>query len=182
MSNSVHSADAPALYVGTYCKYSEGSLFGAWLYLEDYADADEFMKACRELHKDEAYPELMFQDYENFPRSLYSESAGVDNIAAIYEWMELDKDEREMLDAYESIHGEGDGSITDRARKASEAYFCTVDDAFCDWEDVAWEYVHQGCFGIDIPENLQYYFCWATLGRELHDSMSMADNGMVFWD
>ena len=182
MSIYSRSACAPALYVGTYHKYAEGSLFGEWLYLEDYADAEEFMEACRELHKDEADPELMFQDYENFPASLYSECAGLDNIAAIYEWMELDENEREMLQAYEEIHGEGSGSVTDRARTASDAYFCAVDAAFCSWEDVAWEYVHQGCFGIEIPPQLEYYFCWVTLGRELSQSMSMADNGMVFWD
>ena len=41
------------VYVGTYNKYNNGSLFGKWLDLSDYSDKDEFMEACRELHKDE---------------------------------------------------------------------------------------------------------------------------------
>ena len=41
------------VYVGTYGKYNNGSLFGAWLDLSDYADKEEFYEACRELHKDE---------------------------------------------------------------------------------------------------------------------------------
>ena len=55
------------VYVGTYGKYNNGSLFGAWLDLSDYADKEEFYEACRELHKDEEDAEFMFQDYENIP-------------------------------------------------------------------------------------------------------------------
>ena len=40
-----------SVYVGTYGKYNNGSLFGAWLDLSDYADKEEFYEACRELHK-----------------------------------------------------------------------------------------------------------------------------------
>lgn len=55
------------VYVGTYAKYNNGSLFGKWLDLSDYSDKEEFIEACWELHKDEEDPELMFQDYENIP-------------------------------------------------------------------------------------------------------------------
>ena len=37
------------VYVGTYAKYNNGSLFGAWLDLSDYSDKEEFYEACREL-------------------------------------------------------------------------------------------------------------------------------------
>ena len=62
------------VYVGTYNKYNSGSLFGKWLDLSDYSDKDEFLEACRELHEDEQDPEFMFQDYENIPEALISES------------------------------------------------------------------------------------------------------------
>lgn len=62
------------VYVGTYNKYNSGLLFGKWLDLSDYSDKDEFMEACRELHEDEQDPEYMFQDYENIPEALISES------------------------------------------------------------------------------------------------------------
>lgn len=52
------------IYVGTYAKYNEGSIYGEWLTLSDYSDLDEFYKACRELHADEEDPEFMFQDFE----------------------------------------------------------------------------------------------------------------------
>ena len=32
------------VYVGTYGKYNNGSLFGAWLDLSDYSDKEDFTK------------------------------------------------------------------------------------------------------------------------------------------
>jgi hypothetical protein len=52
------------VYVGTFGKYAAGSIKGKWLDLEDYKDKDKFMEACKELHKDEADPEFMFNDHE----------------------------------------------------------------------------------------------------------------------
>lgn len=64
-----------AVYVGTYAKYNSGSIAGKWLKLADYANKAEFLKACYEVHKDEEDPELMFQDYENVPSWMISESS-----------------------------------------------------------------------------------------------------------
>lgn len=66
--------NTPKVYVGTYGKYNNGSIAGAWLDLTDYSCKEEFEEACRELHSDEPDPEFMFQDFENFPREFYSES------------------------------------------------------------------------------------------------------------
>lgn len=52
------------VYCGTYHKYNTGSLRGEWLNLGDYGSHDDFMEACRELHKDEEDPGFMFQDRE----------------------------------------------------------------------------------------------------------------------
>lgn len=75
----------PSLYVGTYKKYNAGSIAGAWLNLTDYSDSEAFYDACRELHDGENDPEFMFQDYENIPNSLYSESGNID---AIYDYID----------------------------------------------------------------------------------------------
>lgn len=63
-----------SVYVGTYRKYNEGSLFGAWLNISDYFDKDDFMAACFALHADEPEAELMFQGWENIPAGLIDES------------------------------------------------------------------------------------------------------------
>ena len=73
------------IYVGTYAKYNEGSIFGKWMDLSDYSGREEFYDACRELHSDEEDPELMFQDWENIPSAFIGESWLSDNI---FEFME----------------------------------------------------------------------------------------------
>lgn len=72
--NSGFGEHTPSVYVGTYAKYNNGSLFGAWLDLTTFYSIDEFYNVCKELHKDEADPEFMFQDAENIPDGMYSES------------------------------------------------------------------------------------------------------------
>ena len=56
------------VYVGTYNKYNNGSLFGKWLDLSDYSDKDEFFVACRELHEDEEDPDLCFRTSRTYPK------------------------------------------------------------------------------------------------------------------
>ena len=63
----------PRVYVSTYKKYSEGSIKGKWLYLRDYDDHNDFLRACRELHADEADPEFMFCGHEDIPREFVGE-------------------------------------------------------------------------------------------------------------
>ena len=53
------------VYVGTFRKYNEGSIEGAWIDLDKFANYEEFIAACRKLHADETDPELMIQDVEN---------------------------------------------------------------------------------------------------------------------
>jgi antirestriction protein len=98
----------PRLYVGTYAKYNNGSIDGGWLDLEDYTDRESFLEACQELHKDESDPELMFQDFEGFPRAWYCESSAPPEI--LWEWLELDENEREAFGAY-ADHVGGDTDI-----------------------------------------------------------------------
>lgn len=87
MKHQINISEA-SIYVGTYQKYNEGSLFGKWLNLSDYADKKEFYTACNELHSDEQDPELMFQDYENIPEGLISECSISDNIFEVIEAFE----------------------------------------------------------------------------------------------
>ena len=98
------------IYVGTYSKYNEGSIAGAWLDLEKFSDKEDFLSACLELHKDEADPELMFQDFEGFPERFYSEG-GISE--ALFDWLALDDDERELLSAYIECTGDESATLDD---------------------------------------------------------------------
>lgn len=87
-----------SVYVGTYRKYNEGSIFGKWLKLSDYSGTEEFFDACRELHSDEEDPEFMFQDYENIPKGLISECSMSDNIFEVLEALqEMDDSRKEAF-------------------------------------------------------------------------------------
>jgi len=65
MTNLQNCLDSCSIYVGTYSKYNNGSLYGKWLNLSEYSDYDELLTTMYELHSDESEPEFMFQDYEN---------------------------------------------------------------------------------------------------------------------
>src|SRR5690606_14482571 len=82
MTHQINTSEA-RVYVGTYAKYNDGSIFGEWLKLSDYANKEEFYTACRELHDDEEDPEFMFQDYENIPNGLIGECWISDSIFEI---------------------------------------------------------------------------------------------------
>ena len=58
------------VYVGTYAKYNNGSIEGAWIALADCKDYDDFLAKCREIHKDEHDPEFMIQDTSAMPDGL----------------------------------------------------------------------------------------------------------------
>lgn len=144
----------PRLYVGTYAKYNNGSIKGAWLDLEDYADRDAFLEACAELHKDEADPEFMFQDFEGFPRSLYNESSVSDELFA---WLELDEDDRELLAVYiDNVDSSGD---IDNARDA----FMGKADTEADWA-AQWLEDTGGLEG--VPEHLKNYIDYEAYARD----------------
>ncbi|MFP3834994.1 antirestriction protein ArdA [Chryseobacterium sp. SIMBA_028] len=65
MTNLQNCLDTARIYIGTYKKYNESSLFEKWPNLSDYSDYDELLEAMKELHQDEHDPEFMLQDYEN---------------------------------------------------------------------------------------------------------------------
>lgn len=76
----------PAVYCGTYHKYNSGSIAGAWVRITDYANGEEVLKACAKIHSDEADPEFMFQDFENFPDWFYGETMGAKEFDAVIAW------------------------------------------------------------------------------------------------
>jgi hypothetical protein len=92
----------PSVYVGTYAKYNEGSLFGKWVNLTDFTNIKDFYSFCFDLHKDEHDPELMFQDWENFPENTIWES-GIDN--DVFKLLQLDEHEQTQVLIYQKATG-----------------------------------------------------------------------------
>ena len=90
------------IYVGTYGKYNDGSIAGAWVSLDEHDTEAAFYAAAKALHKNEHDPELMFQDFEGFPQDFYGESY-LD--ARLWEWLELDDDDRETVSGWLEVSG-----------------------------------------------------------------------------
>jgi antirestriction protein len=159
------------IYVGTYKKYNEGSLQGAWLQVADYSDKEEFLEACRELHSDEKDPELMFQDFENIPDSLIGES-WIDE--KVWDFIELIDDhsiDTEALGAYfdlglDSGKDDADDIISDFEERY-EGHFDSLYDFGYHWYEC----------GVlcDIPENVINYFDFERYGRDVAYDYSESD-------
>lgn len=60
----------PRVYVGTYKKYNNGSIDGGWISIAECKDYKEFLRKCKQLHKNERDPEFMIQDTDDFPDGL----------------------------------------------------------------------------------------------------------------
>lgn len=142
------------IYVGTYAKYNSGSIAGAWLDLEKYPDRDAFLMACAELHEDESDPELMFQDYEGFPKSFYNESRVPDEL---WDWLNLDEDDRELLEVYKD-NVDQDGDI-DAARDA----FLGKANSEADW---AAQYLEDTGGLEGVPKHLENYIDFEAYARD----------------
>jgi antirestriction protein len=143
------------LYVGTYAKYNNGSIAGAWVDLEQFTSKDDFLEACAKLHADEDDPEFMFQDFEGFPDRFYSES-GIDD--SLFDFLALDDEQRRMLAAY--IEGTGDENA--RIEDAEEAFA----GAYSSDQDFAWQLAED--VG-DIPRDLPSYIVidWEATARNI---------------
>lgn len=173
------NGDGVCLYVGTYKKYNEGSLYGMWVDLEQFTDAYDFFEVCRQLHKDEPEPEFMFQDYQGFPKEFYHESMNVDDIQKILDYLQLSVDEREMLDAYCECFGDDltdFDDLLDKARKRN----CGKWDSFQDFADhIADEEICCHSLG-QSTEFFERYFDYKAFARDLECDYYVSDNGYVF--
>ena len=163
----------PAVYVGTYHKYYCGSIFGKWLDITAFADYDEFLAVCRFLHRDEADPEFMAQDYENFPEEWYTEGfMSREEFDKIQEFAELDEDEREAFEAFLDLKCDSDLSVHD----FREAYCGEWDSE----EEFARNIVEECGMLDNVPESLKDYFDFERYADELFRYDYDFQDGYVF--
>ena len=153
-----NGSDSPALYCGTYGKYNSGNLRGMWVDLSTFDDYEDFVNFCLAIHADEEDPELMYQDYENMPGSLYHESMGEEGFNKIAEYCELcdDYNVSAVEDFLEWYSPEDLDMMHD-------AYAGVYDSE----EDFARETVN-GCYELEkMMGDLADYFDYEALARDL---------------
>ncbi|RKT01761.1 antirestriction protein ArdA [Chryseobacterium defluvii] len=166
------------VYVGTYKKYNEGSLFGKWLNLSDYTDKEEFYKACTELHSDENDPEFMFQDYENIPKGLIDESWLSENVFEVLQALSdlSGNDQEAFLIWCNNGHADlSNGDIYDLISDFENAYVAHYDSE----EDFARELIGERD---DLNDFAKQYFDYEAYARDLFCGSYWSEDGHVFYN
>lgn len=164
-----------SIYVGTYQKYNEGSLYGKWIDLSNYSNLDEFFKDIKELHNDEDDPEFMFQDYEASDLikslNLISESHLSSDIFEILDTIDSSNYDVEVIEAYLDCMGYNDEEITEVIERVEESY----NGEFNNDVDFT-QNLLEDCG--DIPENLPSYIHidWESTARDIMFDYSTSNN------
>jgi len=151
--------DQPAVYVGTYRKYNDGNINGAWLIISEYVNHAAFMAAVSELHADEiaAHGEIepMFQDFQCFPKDFYSESR-ID--PALWDYLDCDIAD-DVKRAWMDNGNDWDGESEDAINEAYQGEFTSA----ADWA----EGYLTGTGGLEgVPDHLAYYIDFQAYGRD----------------
>ena len=178
MAKLTNCLDTFSIYVGTYAKYNNGSLHGAWLELSDYSNYDELLQAMQELHQDEQDPEFMIQDYECseffIKQKLISECHISADIYEIAEQINGSDYDLEVIEAYAECMSYYHKDVSDLLESLSDSYY----GEYSSDEDFAQTTLEQDG---SIPENLPSYIYidWEATARHLkYDYMS--SNGYYF--
>ena len=153
-----NGSDSPALYCGTYGKYNSGNFSGIWVDVSTFDSYEDFVNFCLAIHADEEDPELMYQDFENMPDSLYHESMGEKEFNQIAEYCELcDEYSVEAVDDFLEWYSPEDLDMM------HDSYAGVYDSE----EDFAREIVNGCCDLEKMMGDLSYYFNYEALARDL---------------
>ena len=153
-----HESDSPSLYCGTYGKYNEGNFNGMWVNVSTFDSYDDFLNFCKAIHSDEEDPELMYQDFENIPDSLYHESMGEEEFNNLLKYCELCDDY-----SVEAVDDFLEWDSTEDLDRMPDAYAGVYDSE----EDFALEIVNERCDIDKMMGDLAYYFNYEALTRDL---------------
>jgi antirestriction protein len=164
------------VYVGTYAKYTNGSIAGEWLDLSDYSSKEEFLEACAELHSDEEDPEFMFQDFENIPDGLICES-WISEGFFTYQEVLNEIDNPEAFKVFINHMG------YDLAKEDAEDLKDSFEDAYCGEYNSELDYAYEiadEMMPSDAPDFLTRYFDYEAFCRDLFISDNWYEGGFVF--
>lgn len=161
-------SDQAALYVGTYAKYNNGSISGAWVDLTEVSTLNEFYEICAGLHSDESDPEYMFQDYQGFPSSLYCESSARE-IFTVLEYINENLTDKPL----EAIFG-----FLEHGREISEFENCYIGpyDSERSFSDEYFDDIYLS----QVPKSIQYYINYQSFCDDLFINDYTYIDGYVF--
>ncbi len=164
----VGTSDTPKVWVGEWSLYNEGKLIGEWVDLSDFSSGEEVMEKIQELldkwtkETGELREEYGIFDYENFPRSLYSEQMGEEEFEKVIKAWEFSQERDVPMDVIGNIISEYDPD--DIEEFFDERY----EGQFDSDTDLAYHYVDMvgGLEGVG-KETVERYFDYESFGRDL---------------
>lgn len=167
-----NGSDSPALCCGTVGKYKSGNLRSMWVNISTFDSYDEFINFCYAIHADEDDPEIMCQDYENMPRSLYRVIMGEEEFNNIAKYCEL-------CDEYSvsAVEDFLDWYSPEDLDMMNDSYVGVYDSE----EDFAREIVND-CYNLErMMGSLADYFDYEALARDLFmGDYHFGSHGTVF--
>lgn len=141
-----------------------------------HSESHETILTLFQKHKDEEDVEYMFQDYENIPEVLISESWISENFFALRDAVEdLSDTEQEAFFLWCNYKSRdlGEEDADDLVRDFRDEYQGEYDDE----EDFAYEIIEE-CY--DLPEFAKTYFDYKQFARDLFMCDYWFDDGFVF--
>ena len=166
MKNGGSVSDTPKVYIADLAAYNEGKLIGEWIDLSDFSDGEEVMSKIQELiekwseEQNVEREEYAVHDYENFPKSIYSEYMGEDDFQSVIDYWEAIKNSdypEEVVEDYMSYKGMSD--FSEAISDMENSYYGKFEDI----EDFASNWVD----GAGMPSNPEYYIYISETDRRL---------------
>lgn len=163
--------DSPKVYIADLMEYNNGRLVGKWFDLTDYSDASELMKDIQAMldeqtKKDrdgEVHEEWAVHDYENFPRSMYSEYMGEEDFQKIIEVIQGAEESNLPFDVIlEAMSDLGVDEISEVVERYNGSVEASMGN---EWRDFAYEFV-DSVGGVSGVSNADYYFDFEAFGRD----------------
>lgn len=156
-----------SVYVGSYGGYNEGYLDGKWMYPADYSTLTDFIEACHELFGDENDRlELMFQDVENLPGSLYDEGEFTEEAFDFAKYVDDNPDLAEAAYAYADNYQTWDEQdFEDRYR-----------GEYASLGDFAYDFIQEVGGIAQAVSDPEVYFDFDQFGKELKWDMDPEDD------
>lgn len=150
------------IYLTNLGKYNEGILIGEWMELPYTEEEIEAVK--HRIGINEQYEEWFITDYNTNIQGLkINEYDSIDDLNEFVETLEaLDETEKEAVEAMLE-EGFDFAEAIEKAQNGDYMIYFNCNDM----EDVAREYAEETGILNDVPENLQYYFDFESLGRDM---------------
>lgn len=169
LGDVISSDDTPKVWVGEWSLYNEGRLIGEWVDLSNFDSGAEVMDYIQSLlekwtkETGQLREEYAVLDYENFPRSLYSENMGEGSFDKVIRAYKFSVENDVPMEVVGQIISEYD--IDDLEEWFSERYAGQFDSD----TDLAYWYVDEMLGGVENLDSKtqEMYFDYEAFGRDL---------------